>query len=161
MLATSLSRLFCSSIGQQGAKCTGEVAWKLYSLTGSPNYRNVKEALFAAVDHNTVSNFVKWRSFSNLPENTVYSGPTASAGKRVTLKTLRQKYEKKEPLSMVTAYDYPSAVHVRTVPLPCSDCFTSVCQAQSSIPVQHRSFNLERDITGACMNYIERASCIQ
>ena len=70
------------------------------------------EVDFAALERSAVENSLKWRSFSNLPENTVYSGPTASAGKRVTLRTLRQKYEKKEPLSMVTAYDYPSAVHV-------------------------------------------------
>lgn len=68
---------------------------------------------FAALERNAVESLAKWRSFSNLPEHTVYSGPTASAGKRVTLRTLRQKYEKNEPLSMVTAYDYPSAVHVR------------------------------------------------
>ena len=32
--------------------------------------------------------------------------------KRITLKTLRSMYAKGEPISMVTAYDYPSAVHV-------------------------------------------------
>ena len=32
--------------------------------------------------------------------------------KRITLKTLRSMYAKREPISMVTAYDYPSAVHV-------------------------------------------------
>lgn len=32
--------------------------------------------------------------------------------RRVTLRTLRGQYERGEPISMVTAYDYPSAVHV-------------------------------------------------
>ena len=47
------------------------------------------------------------------PEETVYSGPKSAPPRRVTLKTLRQMYAKNEPISMVTAYDYPSAVHVR------------------------------------------------
>ena len=47
------------------------------------------------------------------PENVVYSGPSSPNPKRVTLRTLRQKYEAGETLTMVTAYDYPSAVHVR------------------------------------------------
>lgn len=46
------------------------------------------------------------------PENVVYSGPTAQNSKRVTLRTIRQKYEAGETLCVVTAYDYPSAVHV-------------------------------------------------
>lgn len=45
------------------------------------------------------------------PEATVYTGPQ-SPRKAVTLRTLRAKYEKGQPISMVTAYDYPSAVHV-------------------------------------------------
>jgi ketopantoate hydroxymethyltransferase len=43
----------------------------------------------------------------------VYTGPVSPSPKRVTLRTLRQKYESGEGISMVTAYDYPSAVHVR------------------------------------------------
>ncbi len=43
----------------------------------------------------------------------MYSGPRAPAPARVTLRTLRAKYARGEPLTMVTAYDYPSAVHVR------------------------------------------------
>ncbi|BDA43221.1 3-methyl-2-oxobutanoate hydroxymethyltransferase 1, mitochondrial [Coccomyxa sp. Obi] len=46
------------------------------------------------------------------PEDTVYSGPQAPSPKRVTLRSIRSKYSKGEPISMVTAYDYPSAVHV-------------------------------------------------
>lgn len=42
------------------------------------------------------------------------SGPAAPSAKRVTLRTLREKYKRGEPISMVTAYDYPSAVHVST-----------------------------------------------
>eukprot|EP00240_Pyramimonas_obovata_P006552 CAMPEP_0118945782 /NCGR_PEP_ID=MMETSP1169-20130426/42961_1 /TAXON_ID=36882 /ORGANISM="Pyramimonas obovata, Strain CCMP722" /LENGTH=162 /DNA_ID=CAMNT_0006891575 /DNA_START=78 /DNA_END=562 /DNA_ORIENTATION=+ len=54
-------------------------------------------------------------AFSHLPENTVYGGPVeqqANSHKRVTLKSLKEKYLAGEPLSMLTAYDYPSAVHV-------------------------------------------------
>lgn len=47
------------------------------------------------------------------PEHTVYSGPQAPGPKRVTLRSIRSKYSKGEPISVVTAYDYPSAVHVR------------------------------------------------
>eukprot|EP00884_Botryococcus_braunii_P009825 jgi/Botrbrau1/18844/Bobra.177_2s0007.2 len=46
------------------------------------------------------------------PPDVVYSGPKAPSAKRITLRTLRQKYLRNEPLTMVTAYDYPSAVHV-------------------------------------------------
>ncbi|XP_057417697.1 3-methyl-2-oxobutanoate hydroxymethyltransferase 2, mitochondrial-like [Lotus japonicus] len=53
------------------------------------------------------------QSMSNIPENTVYSGPISqNSNQRVTLSQLRQKHKKSEPISMVTAYDYPSAVHV-------------------------------------------------
>lgn len=44
----------------------------------------------------------------------MYGGPTAPLPKQVTLRTLQSKYRKKQPISMVTAYDYPSAVHVDT-----------------------------------------------
>ncbi|KAK9826800.1 hypothetical protein WJX81_002217 [Elliptochloris bilobata] len=47
-----------------------------------------------------------------LPEHTVYSGPQSAPARRVTLRTLRAKHARGEPLTMVTAYDYPSAVHV-------------------------------------------------
>ncbi|KAF6162153.1 hypothetical protein GIB67_008282 [Kingdonia uniflora] len=51
---------------------------------------------------------------SNIPENTVYGGPKpqSPSNQRVTLNQLRQKYKKEEPITMVTAYDYPSAVHL-------------------------------------------------
>ncbi|KAK8341246.1 hypothetical protein V6Z12_A08G153300 [Gossypium hirsutum] len=42
------------------------------------------------------------RCMSHVPENTVY----------VTLNQLKQKYKKGEPITVVTAYDYPSAVHL-------------------------------------------------
>lgn len=55
----------------------------------------------------------KIRCMSNIPENTVYSGPTPQTqNKRVTLTQLRQKHRNSEPITMVTAYDYPSAVHI-------------------------------------------------
>ena len=50
---------------------------------------------------------------SNVPENTVYSGPsTQNPNQRVTLTQLRKKHRNGEPITMVTAYDYPSAVHL-------------------------------------------------
>ncbi|XP_012473355.1 3-methyl-2-oxobutanoate hydroxymethyltransferase 1, mitochondrial [Gossypium raimondii] len=55
------------------------------------------------------------RRRSNVPENTVYGGPKPQTpNQRVTLNQLRQKYKKGEPITMVTAYDYPSAVHLDT-----------------------------------------------
>ncbi|EFJ50554.1 hypothetical protein VOLCADRAFT_103773 [Volvox carteri f. nagariensis] len=53
------------------------------------------------------------RQLSVQPEAAVYSGPSPRNPSRVTLRTIRKKYELGEPLTMVTAYDYPSAVHVR------------------------------------------------
>lgn len=54
------------------------------------------------------------RCFSNVPDAAVYTGPVAPAAlKRFTLRQLRAKYEAGTPLTMLTAYDYPSAVHVR------------------------------------------------
>ncbi|CAA0842550.1 3-methyl-2-oxobutanoate hydroxymethyltransferase 1- mitochondrial [Striga hermonthica] len=55
------------------------------------------------------------RRMSNVPENTVYGGPKPqNHTQRVTLTHLRQKHRKGEPISMVTAYDYPAAVHLDT-----------------------------------------------
>eukprot|EP00882_Tetradesmus_deserticola_P032530 GHRQ01036972.1.p1 GENE.GHRQ01036972.1~~GHRQ01036972.1.p1 ORF type:complete len:204 (-),score=39.55 GHRQ01036972.1:22-633(-) len=45
------------------------------------------------------------------PEIQVYAGPQPPK-KAVTLRTLRAKYDRKQPICMATAYDYPSAVHV-------------------------------------------------
>ncbi|XAR63021.1 3-methyl-2-oxobutanoate hydroxymethyltransferase [Bertholletia excelsa] len=53
------------------------------------------------------------RCMSNVPENTVYGGPKPqNPNQRVTLTHLRQKHRRGEPITMVTAYDYPSAVHL-------------------------------------------------
>ena len=52
------------------------------------------------------------RRLSNRPEAAVYTGPAAAVPKHVTLRTLRDKYAAGVPISLVTAYDYPSAVHV-------------------------------------------------
>ncbi|EPS64105.1 hypothetical protein M569_10672, partial [Genlisea aurea] len=55
------------------------------------------------------------RCMSNVPENTVYGGPKPqNSEQRVTLSHLRQKHKKSEPITVVTAYDYPSAVHLDT-----------------------------------------------
>ncbi|KAM7472243.1 hypothetical protein LguiA_010426 [Lonicera macranthoides] len=59
--------------------------------------------------------FSKLRCMSNVPENTVYGGPKPQNGnQRVTLTHLQQKYRSAERITMVTAYDYPSAVHLDT-----------------------------------------------
>ncbi|KAH7658263.1 3-methyl-2-oxobutanoate hydroxymethyltransferase protein [Dioscorea alata] len=55
------------------------------------------------------------RLFSNVPESTVYGGPKPqNPNQRVTLNSLRQKHLAGDPITMVTAYDYPSAVQVDT-----------------------------------------------
>ncbi|XP_057498455.1 3-methyl-2-oxobutanoate hydroxymethyltransferase 1, mitochondrial-like [Actinidia eriantha] len=55
------------------------------------------------------------RFLSNVPENTVYGGPKPqNPNQRMTLTHLRQKYRRGEPITMVTAYDYPSGVHLDT-----------------------------------------------
>jgi len=50
------------------------------------------------------------------PETSVYSGPRTDSAKRTSVRTVRKMYEKGEPIVMITAYDYPSAVHVSTAP---------------------------------------------
>ncbi|KAI3719489.1 hypothetical protein L6452_20389 [Arctium lappa] len=70
---------------------------------------------FATIkNHNfKISTYV--RSMSNVPENTVYGGPKPqNPDQRVTLTSLRTKHRKGEAITMVTAYDYPSAVHLDT-----------------------------------------------
>ena len=61
-----------------------------------------------------LSRQVAWRRLlSNVPESTVYGGPRpqeSSAARRVTVTTLRGKHRRGEPITVVTAYDYPSAV---------------------------------------------------
>ncbi|KAG6748156.1 hypothetical protein POPTR_014G090500v4 [Populus trichocarpa] len=55
------------------------------------------------------------RFMSNVPENTVYGGPKPqNPHQRVTLTHLKQKHKKGDPITVVTAYDYPSAVHLDT-----------------------------------------------
>ncbi|CAO2161646.1 unnamed protein product [Urochloa humidicola] len=60
-----------------------------------------------------------WRLLSHAPETAVYGGGAARPGQEavaparpVTLATLRGKHRRGEPITMVTAYDYSSAVHV-------------------------------------------------
>eukprot|EP00892_Ulva_mutabilis_P002396 jgi/Ulvmu1/12157/UM085_0021.1 len=57
------------------------------------------------------SSFLR-RNFATKPDATVYGGPKAPVPSRVTLRVLQQKYRTGQKISMVTAYDYPSAVHV-------------------------------------------------
>ncbi|KAG7014498.1 3-methyl-2-oxobutanoate hydroxymethyltransferase 2, mitochondrial, partial [Cucurbita argyrosperma subsp. argyrosperma] len=67
----------------------------------------------AAVRSTSQSLLNTLRCMSNVPENTVYGGPTSNTpNQRVTLTNLKQKYKKGEPITMVTAYDYPSGVHL-------------------------------------------------
>ena len=66
----------------------------------------------------TTSQDARW--YATKPDATVYSGPSASKPDRVSLRQLRKKYAQREKLSMVTAYDYPSAAHVRSLALPCA-----------------------------------------
>lgn len=65
------------------------------------------------------------RCFTNKPENAVYSGPLAQHPERVTLRTILDKHRRGQRISMVTAYDYPSAVHVR-------EHMCAVCQLQNT-----------------------------
>ena len=52
------------------------------------------------------------RLLSHQPVDAVYTGPSTPSPRRVTLRTVAAKHARREPLTMVTAYDYPSAVHV-------------------------------------------------
>lgn len=65
---------------------------------------------------NSNSNFFTLlRCMSNVPEDTVYGGPkNQNPNQRVTLTHIRQKHRKAQPITVVTAYDYPSAVHLDT-----------------------------------------------
>lgn len=83
-----------------------------------PHFRQCRRGAGEASSGYAAFSYQNVRELSNLPESTIYSGPQAASAKRVTLRTLQEKYAAREPLSMVTAYDYPSAVHVR--PPPCS-----------------------------------------
>ena len=51
------------------------------------------------------------RRWSNKPVDAVYGGPKPAA-ERMTLRKLAGKHRRGERISVVTAYDYPSAVHV-------------------------------------------------
>ncbi|KAF3784179.1 3-methyl-2-oxobutanoate hydroxymethyltransferase 2 [Nymphaea thermarum] len=53
------------------------------------------------------------RMMSNVPKESVYGGPKPqSPWERITLKHLNLMYLKGKRITMVTAYDYPSAVHL-------------------------------------------------
>ncbi|KAL6990983.1 3-methyl-2-oxobutanoate hydroxymethyltransferase 1, mitochondrial [Sarracenia purpurea var. burkii] len=72
-------------------------------------------AVFSTLTRHSRSLLFSLRCMSNVPENTVYGGPKPqNPDQRVTLTNLKQKHRKGEPITMVTAYDYPSAVHLDT-----------------------------------------------
>ncbi|GAQ78937.1 3-methyl-2-oxobutanoate hydroxymethyltransferase [Klebsormidium nitens] len=62
--------------------------------------------------HTTPKPQFQVRNMSNLPESTVYGGPQSPPAQRFNLRLLQRKYKAGEPITVVTAYDYPSAVHV-------------------------------------------------
>lgn len=72
------------------------------------------------------------RCMSNLPESTVYGGPKSkSPWKRVTLRHLNVKYDTKQPITVVTAYDYPSGAQITLsfflfLLLHCSVCVAKI-----------------------------------
>lgn len=77
-------------------------------------HRNANAAAYYLRSIISKSNKNGWRRLiSNVPENTVYGGPKPqNHSQRVTLNHLKQKHQKGTPITMVTAYDYPSAVHL-------------------------------------------------
>jgi hypothetical protein len=67
----------------------------------------------------TVISCTRQRShMSTKPSATVYSGPSTANNKRVTLRSIKKRYLEGSKLTMLTAYDYPSAVHVRSHHVP-------------------------------------------
>lgn len=70
----------------------------------------ISEIENGSIKHSSIGSTT--RSHSNKPEHPVYSGPSSPSPSRVTLRSIRQKYAKGIPITMITAYDYPSAVHV-------------------------------------------------
>lgn len=68
-------------------------------------------ATAVASSQKATSSPLQLRHFSNQPVDSVYGGPKPPS-ERTTLRKLASKYRKGERISVVTAYDYPSAVHV-------------------------------------------------
>lgn len=68
------------------------------------------------------------------PTSSISDSPPAR--KKVTLNTLKSMHKKKTPISMVTAYDYPSAVAVSSTPLTdiafVGDSLAQTCLGHSS-----------------------------
>ena len=52
-------------------------------------------------------------SFFSSTSGATYAQTSATTSGRVTLASLRDKYTKGTPITAITAYDYPSAAHVR------------------------------------------------
>lgn len=88
-----------------------------------------------AGSHQQDGHTVQLRRFSNQPETAVYSGPTTPSPKRFTLRQLRAKYRSGTPITMVTAYDYPSAVHVSATPVTPT---TPLCRAAAAVHMLQR-----------------------
>ena len=63
----------------------------------------------------------------------------------MTLRTIQNKYKKQDPISVVTAYDYPSAVHVRIT----LDAYDSL--------VHHMQLPVARHIVSWLMNVIAKS----
>ncbi|KAL3515516.1 hypothetical protein ACH5RR_022418 [Cinchona calisaya] len=79
-------------------------------------FNSIKKSLAFFTKRNSFSkSILEITCLSNVPENTVYGGPKPqNPNQRVTLMNLRQKHKKGVPITMVTAYDYPSAVQLDT-----------------------------------------------
>lgn len=84
---------------------------ELTTLSRNRSMMSFLRSILRATTHHRSSLKTHIRPFSNLPENTVYSGPKQQ-NQRVTLSQLRLKHRNSQPITMVTAYDYPSAVHL-------------------------------------------------
>ena len=103
----SASTTFSSKYFSPQPLCLGELNLPEKMLVA----RTLKKSLSSVSKPFSLHTHLKW--LSNLPENTVYGGPKPqNPNQRVTLNHLRQKHRRGEPFTMVTAYDYPSAVHL-------------------------------------------------
>ncbi|XP_010261386.1 PREDICTED: 3-methyl-2-oxobutanoate hydroxymethyltransferase 1, mitochondrial [Nelumbo nucifera] len=81
-----------------------------------PTFLLPKAAAAASSIISRVASLSQLRCMSNVPENSVYGGPKPqNPNNRITLSHLKQKHRRGEPITVVTAYDYPSAVHLDEV----------------------------------------------
>eukprot|EP01018_Ginkgo_biloba_P025904 Gb_25484 [translate_table: standard] len=103
------SLLHCDGYADSGLSAGSRVTPKLRKgHLLCPNRRKANKIGFSSC-----TRLLSVLAMSNLPENSIYGGPKSlSPWKRITLNHLSVKYKKGEPITMVTTYDYPSAVHV-------------------------------------------------